>query len=82
MDKVGTQEAGERRETHWVGSQAEQSALMLCQWCLALASDCEVLLGTTAMIKEPVALVAVVVIVWPVVRMTPFNVLLLCYFFL
>ena len=34
------------------------------------------------MIKEPVAVVEVVVIVLPVVRMTPFNVLLLCYFFL
>ena len=41
-----------------VGSQAEQSTLMLCYWCLELASDCEVLLGTTAVIKEPVELAA------------------------
>lgn len=39
-----------------MGSQAEQSTLMLCYWCLELASDCEILLGTTAMIKEPVEL--------------------------
>jgi len=39
-----------------VDSQAEQSTLMLCYWCLELASDCEVLLGTMAMIKEPVEL--------------------------
>ena len=41
-----------------VDSQAEQSTLMLCYWCLELASDCEVLLGTTAVIKEPVELAA------------------------
>lgn len=34
-DKVGAQDAGGRRqERHRVGSQAEQSALMLQYWCL------------------------------------------------
>lgn len=56
MDKAGTQEAGKEA---LVGSQAEQSTLMLCYWCLELASHCEFLLGTTAVIKEPVELARV-----------------------
>lgn len=59
MDKAGTQEAGGRQGRHCVGSQAGQSTLMLCSYrCLELASDCEVLLGTTVVIKEPVELAA------------------------
>lgn len=68
MDRVDTQEAGGSQERHWMGPQAEQSTLILYYWCLLLASGCKVLLGSTAKIKDPVALAEVVVMVLVVAR--------------
>lgn len=73
MDKVDTQEAGGRQERHWGGFVGGVK-----HFDVAVVVFGEVFPGTTAMMKEPVALAEVVAMVLAAVRIMSAYVSLLC----